>query len=267
MRCVVCMKQVPSTNKVRLDPETNTIIRDGKQSVLNPFDMYALEEAVRLKEAANGSVTVISMGIPATERLLRDAMSRGADRAVLLSDRAFAGSDTLATSYVLSLGMKRLGGFDLIFCGKMAVDGDTAQIGPELAETLDIPHVTEVTGIIGYDGHSVTVKRSVENGEEVLKIQLPALLCVVKDINLPRMSSVAGIKYSLSAPVEILDAKDLGADEARTGLRGSPTQVVRTFTPERRTESVRMTGSAAEQARGIAEIIRGTGHAAAGEAK
>lgn len=267
MRCVVCMKQVPSTNKVRLDPETNTIIRDGRQSVINPFDMYALEEAVRLKEAANGSVTVVSMGIPAVERLLRDAMSRGADRAVLLSDRAFAGSDTLATSYVLSLGIKRLGGFDLIFCGKMAVDGDTAQIGPELAETLDIPHVTDVTGIISYDRHSATVKRSVENGEEVLKIQLPALLCVVKDINLPRMASVAGIKYGLSAPLEILGAKELAADLAKTGLTGSPTQVVRTFTPERRSESVKITGSAAEQARGIAEIICGDGRAARGEAQ
>lgn len=267
MRCVVCMKQVPSTNKVRLDPETNTIIRDGRQSVINPFDMYALEEAVRVKETASGSVTVISMGIPATERLLRDAISRGADRAVLLSDRAFAGSDTLATSYALSLGIKRIGGFDLIFCGKMAVDGDTAQIGPELAETLDIPHVTEVTRIIRYDEKSVTVKRSVENGEEVLKIQLPALLCVVKDINLPRMSSVAGIKYSLSAPLEILGAKDIGADEARTGLKGSPTQVVRTFTPARRAESVRITGSAAEQARGIADIICGTGRAAREEAE
>lgn len=267
MRCVVCIKQVPSTNKVRLDPETNTIIRDGRQSVINPFDMYALEEAVRIKEATKGSVTAISMGIPATERLLRDTMSRGADRAVLLSDRAFAGSDTLATSYVLSLGIKRLGGFDLIFCGKMAVDGDTAQIGPELAEALDIPHATEVAGIIGYDGHSVTVKRSVENGEEVLKIRLPALLCVVKDINQPRMSSVAGIKYSQASPLEILGAKEIGADEARTGLKGSPTQVVRTFTPERRTESVIIAGSAAEQARGIAEIIRGTGRDAEGESR
>lgn len=267
MRCIVCIKQVPSTSKVRLDPETNTIIRDGRQSVINPFDMYALEEAVRIKEAENGSVTVLSMGIPATERLLRDAMGRGADRAVLLSDPAFAGSDTLATSYVLSLGIKSIGEFDLIFCGKMAVDGDTAQIGPELAEALDIPHVTDVSRIIAYDKKSVTVKRSVENGEEVLKIQLPALLCVAKDINLPRMASVAGIRYSLSAPLEILRAKDIGADEARTGLKGSPTQVVRTFTPERRVESVKISGNAAEQARAIAAIIRAAGRGAAGEAE
>lgn len=255
MKLVVCMKQVPSTNKVRLDPETNTIIRDGRQSVINPFDMYALEEAVRLKEETGGSATVISMGIPAAERLLRDAMSRGADRAMLLSDRAFAGADTLATSYVLSLGIRRLDGFDLVFCGKMAVDGDTAQIGPELAEALQIPHVTEVTEIMELGGGYVKVKKSVEDGGEILNVQLPALLCVAKDINLPRMSSIAGIKYSLSAPLELLGAEDLGADEKRTGLTGSPTQVVRTFTPPRQAESVRITGSHADQARVVAGII------------
>lgn len=267
MRCVVCMKQVPSTNKVRLDPETNTIIRDGKQSVINPFDMYALEEAVRIKERTSGNVTVVSMGIPAAERLLRDAMSRGADSAVLLSDRAFAGADTLATSYALSLGIRHIGDFDLIFCGKMAVDGDTAQIGPELAETLDIPHVTDVMGIVEYDEKSITVRRSVENGTEVLRVRLPALLCVVKDINMPRMSSISGIKYSLDAPLEILGARDVNADETRIGLNGSPTQVVRTFTPERRTESIQITGTAAEQASSIAEILCGTEIIAGGEAK
>lgn len=259
MRSVVCIKQVPSTNKVRLDPETNTIIRDGKQSVVNPFDLYALEEAVRLKERNGGSVAVISMGIPSAERLLRDAMSRGADSAVLLSDRAFAGSDTLATSYTLSLGIKRLGGFDLIFCGKMAVDGDTAQIGPELAETLGIPHVTDVTEIIETDGKYIKVKRSAENCLEVLKIELPALLCVVKDINLPRLSAISGIRYSLCAPFTKYDAQSLQADEKRTGLGGSPTQVVRTFTPARQSESVKISGGSAGQARRIAEIIRGEG--------
>lgn len=266
MRCVVCMKQVPSTNTVRLDPETNTIIRDGRQSVINPFDMYALEEAVRMKEAAGGSVTVISMGIPAAERLLRDAMSRGADNAVLLSDRAFAGADTLATSYTLSLGIRHVGGFDLVFCGKMAVDGDTAQIGPELAEALGIPHITAVTEIVWYSKKHIIVKRGAENGSEVLRVQLPALLCVEKDINLPRMSSIAGIKYSLSAPVKIMGARDIKADKTRIGLNGSPTQVVRTFAPERRVESVRITGTAAEQAGYIAEMLRCRGGASEMEA-
>lgn len=258
MKCAVCIKQVPSTNKVRLDPETNTMIRDGKQSVVNPFDFYALEEAVRVKERTNGSVTVISMGIPTTERLLRDTLSRGADRAALLCDRAFAGSDTLATSYTLSLAIKHLGGFDLIFCGKMAVDGDTAQVGPELAEMLGMAHVTEVAELIELSDGYVKVKKSAEHGWEILKVKLPALLCVLKDINLPRMSSVAGIKYSLSAPLETLDAKLLNADVKRTGLSGSPTQVVRAFPPQRQGESVKIAGSPVEQANAIKEIICGT---------
>lgn len=257
MKCLVCIKQVPSTDKVRLDPETNTMIRDGGQSVVNPFDMYALEEAVRVKERTGGSVTVVSMGIPAAERLLRDALSRGADRAALLSDRAFAGADTLATSYTLSLGIKYLGKFDLIFCGKMAVDGDTAQIGPELAETLGIAHVTEVTEILELGGGLVKVKRKAERGLEILEVKLPALLCVTKEINLPRMSSIAGIKYSLSAPLETLDARILKADEKNIGLSGSPTQVVRTFTPRRRSERVEIKGDFTEQARALASIIDG----------
>lgn len=259
MRCIVCIKQVPSTDRVRLDPDTNTIIRDGRQSVVNPFDMYALEEAVRVKERTNGSVTVVSMGIPAAERLLRDAMSRGADRAALISDRVFAGSDTLATSYALSLGIKRLGFFDLIFCGKMATDGDTAQIGPELAETLDIPHVTDATEIIRLEERRITVKRNVDNGSEILRVQLPALLCVVEDINQPRMSSIAGIKYSIAASCELMNAQRLGANPERTGFTGSPTQVVHTFTPLHQNESVRISGNCAEQARRVAALIRAAG--------
>lgn len=255
MRCVACIKQVPSTNKVLFDPETNTIIRDGKQSVINPFDLYALEEAVRVKEKTAGSVAVVTMGIPAAERLLRDALSRGADEALLLSDMAFAGADTLATSYTLSLGIKRLGGFDLIFCGKMSVDGDTAQIGPELAEALDIPHVTEVTEIVDCSEEYVVVRKSAEGGEELLQIRLPALLCVVKDINLPRLPSIAGIKRSLTAPLETLDAEGLRADTARTGFNGSPTRVVRTFSPKRRGECVRISGGGKAAAREIALII------------
>ncbi|MDL2298384.1 electron transfer flavoprotein subunit beta/FixA family protein [Synergistaceae bacterium OttesenSCG-928-D05] len=248
MRCVVCIKQVPSTTKVKLDPVTKTIIRDARQSVVNPFDAYAIEEAVRVKEKTNGSVSVLSMGIPATERLLRDAVARGADRALLLSDRAFAGADTLATSYTLSLGIRRLGAFDLIFCGKMAVDGDTAQIGPELAETLGIPHVTDVTEILELGEKEIKVRRATDEGYEILKVTLPALLCVVKDINMPRMPSIAGIRYSQAAPFEVLGAEALSADIARTGLDGSPTQVVHTFTPERAGECVQIDGDCKTQA-------------------
>lgn len=255
MNCIVCIKQVPSTNKVALDPETNTIIRDGKASVMNPFDSYALEEAVRIKEKFGGKVTALSMGIPATEKILRDAVARGADGACLLSDRAFAGADTLATSYALSLGVRKIGSFDLILCGKMAVDGDTAQIGPELAETLGIPHVTDVEEIISLERGAVTVRRVTDFGYEVVQAQLPALLCVLREINLPRMPSIARIRVAEAADVAVWDAESVGADGTRIGLDGSPTQVVRTFTPERNKERITIEGSAKEAAKRTLEAI------------
>ena len=257
MKTIVCVKQVPSTNEVRLDPETNTIIRDGRQSVINPFDTYALEEAVKIKEKLGGTVTVLSMGIPATERLLRDAMSRGADNGLLLTDRAFAGADTLATSYILSLGVEKIDGFDLIICGKMAVDGDTAQIGPELAETLGIPHIADVKEIIDIDEKSLICRKLIDGGERELTVTLPALITVVKDINMPRLPSIKGVRFSLDAPCDICGASAVAADTARTGLNGSPTQVVRTFTPERRGEATALEGDAAVQAKAILGIING----------
>ncbi len=257
MKMIVCIKQVPSTNEVRLDPETHTIIRDGRQSVINPFDSYALEEAVQIKEALGGTVTVLSMGIPATERLLRDACSRGADQGVLLTDRAFAGADTLATSYTLSLGVRQIGAFDLILCGKMAVDGDTAQIGPELAETLGIPHIADVKKIIAVTEQSLTCVKLIDGGEQELTVPLPALVTVVKDINMPRLPSIAGVRFSMEAPCRDYDAQSVQADLKRTGLNGSPTQVVRTFTPERRGEAIALAGSSQQQAAQIIEIING----------
>lgn len=257
MKIVVCIKQVPSTNEVRLDPDTNTIIRDGRQSVTNPFDTYAIEQAVLLKEQHGGEVTALSMGIPATERLLRDAESRGVDRAMLLSDRSFAGADTLATAYTLSLGIKKLGGFDLILCGKMAVDGDTAQIGPELAENLGIPHVTDVCEFLQVSEKDMICKKNTDDGHQVVRVKLPALLTVVKDINMPRLPSIPGVIFGLSAPFEMLDAAALKADPARIGLAGSPTQVVKTYTPERQNEAISLKGDAKSQAAMIAELIKG----------
>ncbi len=257
MNIIVCVKQVPSTNEVRLDPETHTIIRDGRQSVINPFDTYGLEEAVQIKERLGGRVTVLSMGIPATERLLRDAMSRGADQGVLLTDKAFAGADTLATSYALSLGVKQIGEYDLIICGKMAVDGDTAQIGPELAETLGLPHIADVKKILSVDETSLTCIKLTDNGEQELQVPLPALITVLKDINMPRLPSITGVEFSLTAPFHSFSADQLAADTSRTGLNGSPTQVVRTFTPERGGEAQEITGSLDEQAAEILNLIKG----------
>ena len=255
MRIIVCIKQVPSTNEVHLDPVTGTIQRDGRQSVVNPYDTFALEEAVRLKERYGGEIQVLSMGIPGVEGLLRDAVSRGADAGLLLSDRAFAGSDTLATSYTLSLGVKQSGPFDLILCGKMAIDGDTAQIGPELSEHLGIPHVADVTAILSAEEGSLICERERGGARETIRVQLPALLTLHKDINMPRMPSIAGVRRGLEAPIQILGAKDLGADPGRTGLDGSPTQVVRTYAPERSREAVVIGGTPSEQALAVKGIL------------
>ncbi len=256
MKIIVCIKQVPSTNEVKLDPETNTIIRDGRQSVINPFDTYAIEEAVRLKEKLGGSVCAVSMGIPAVERLLREAMSRGVDSSLLLSDRAFAGADTLATAYTLSQGIRYMNDFGLIICGRMAIDGDTAQIGPELAEDLGIPYITNVTEILQADEQAITCRKATDYGTRDIRMQLPGLITVAKDINMPRLASIRGVRQSLEAPLEVLDARQVGADPAHIGLKGSPTQVVRTFTPQKRVECVYLQGDAGEQAAQLCQVLR-----------
>lgn len=215
-----------------MDPKTNTIIRDGRQSVANPFDTAALEVALALKDELGGRVSVLSMGIPDTCRLLRDAIARGADDALLLSDRAFAGADTLATSYALSMGLDELGDADLVLCGKMAVDGDTAQIGPELGGILGVPCVTGVS-----------------------EVPLPAVLTVTKDIATLRMPSIAGVRAAAGAEVRVLDAATLGADPVCCGLAGSPTQVVRSFVPERSHEAATIAGTSAEQAAALLEVF------------
>lgn len=248
MKYVVCIKQVPSTNEVRLDPETHAIIRDGRQSVINPFDLYAVELACRLRDKTGGTVTALSMGIPATERLLRECVSRGCDDAKLISDRAFAGSDTLATSYALSIGVQKMGGADLIICGKMAVDGDTAQIGPELSATLGIHQVTDVNEVLAITEKDMTVRKVTETGSFVEKVSFPAVITVVKDIVQPGLPSISGVRKSLTAPFETINAKDAEADTSRTGFAGSPTTVVKTFTPEGKTEAVPVKGSTKEQA-------------------
>lgn len=256
MKIVVCIKQVPSSNEVRLDPVTNTILRDGRQSVTNPFDTYAIEQAVQIKEQHGGKVIALSMGIPATEKLLRDAESRGVDRAILLSDRNFAGADTLATAYTLSLGIKQLGGFDLILCGKMAVDGDTAQIGPELAENLGIPHITDVCQLISITPKDIVCEKITDKGYQVSRVKLPALLTVVKNINMPRLPSIPGVLFGLSAPLEIRNAIDINADSKCIGLSGSPTQVVKTYMPERQSKANSIEGDIASQAAKISQLIK-----------
>lgn len=256
MRSIVCMKQVPSSNQVRLHPVTKTIVRDGKSSVINPFDSAALEVAVQLKAQLGGDVTALSMGILDTQTLLQDAISRGADSAVLLSDRGFAGADTLATSYTLSLGVAKIGDFDLILCGKMAVDGDTAQIGPELATQLHIPCVTDVTAIVSAEPSSITVRRTIDGGYQVVRVHLPAVLTVVKEIQQPRLPSIASIQESLTQSVTVCTAADLNADPLRIGLSGSPTQVVDTFLPTVTRSCITLAGSVDDLCQQLETIIK-----------
>jgi electron transfer flavoprotein beta subunit len=255
----VCVKQVLSTGEVRMDPVTNTMIREGRQSVINPFDLHALEAAILLKERLGGEITALSMGIPTVEALLRDAIARGADRAVLLSDRAFAGADTLATSRTLAAGMGLIGGFDLILCGKMAVDGDTAQIGPELAEALDIPHVADVCEILTANEYSIQVRQAAGYGFCTLEVALPALITVTREANRPRMPSLAGIRRSRTAPLRLADSGELALEPCRMGLNGSPTRVVKTFVPVRERVCRPVEGSPSRQAAALLDMVKEVG--------
>ena len=235
MEIVVCIKQVPDTTDVKINPETNTLIREGVESIINPFDMYAIEEAARLKERFNGQATVITMGPPQAESALREALSLGIDSAIHLCDRAFAGSDTWATSLILAKAIEKIGGCDLVICGKQASDGDTAQVGPGIATHLDLPQATYVRRIdsvhLDTDPKIMVVERLLEEGYELIELQLPALITVVKEINEPRLPSLRGKMSSRKAEIILWSNKDLGLSENQIGLNGSPTQVVKIFTP------------------------------------
>ena len=234
MKITVCVKQVPATGEQRLDPVTGTVIREGVPSILNPFDAYALEEAVRLKERLGGEITVLSMGVPSARETLRRALAVGADRAILLSGRAFAGADTLATARALSLAIRKAGGADLVLCGRMATDGDTAQVGPMLAEMLGVPHAADVSEIEAIDGGRVILTRMTDDGYRREQLPLPALLTVVKEINVPRLPSVTGVLRGQAAEVTVWDAPDVGALPEEIGQRGSRTRVVRTARPAKK---------------------------------
>jgi electron transfer flavoprotein beta subunit len=231
MNIVVCVKQVPGTMEVKMNKETNTIIREGVEAIINPFDTYAVEEGLRIKDRTGGRVTVLSMGIPAVAELLKSTIGLGVDDAVLLSDRAFAGADTLATAYALSKGVQKIGDVDLIICGKQATDGDTAQVGPSLAEKLGYPHTTYVRKIEEIREGYIRCQRMTEDGYEVVEMPLPAVITVVKEINEPRLPSIKNMMRAKKAVVNVWTADDIGADKNLCGLKGSPTQVVRTFVP------------------------------------
>lgn len=247
MNIVVLIKQVPGSTEIKVDPKTNTLIRDGVEAIVNPFDTFAIEEAVRLKEAHGGSVTVITMGPPQAAEALRQAVSVGADRAILVSDRAFAGADTLATSFTLAAAIKKIETYDLIIAGKQTLDGDTGQVGPEVAMHLRIPFATYVKKIENSDGGALRIERLVEDGYEVLEMPAPCLITVVKEINDPRLPSLRGIMAAKKCEIETWAAADLNEDAARFGLSGSPTQVVETYVPEHQKDSEILTGTVEHQ--------------------
>ena len=256
MNIVVCIKQVPETTDVRINPETNTLIREGVKSIINPFDMYAIEEGLRLRERFGGRVTVVSMGPPQAEGALREAISLGADEGILITDRAFAGSDTWATSFILACAMRRLGDFELILCGKQASDGDTAQVGPGISAHLDIPQATYVKRINAIADGVINLERMTEEGYEVVELPLPVLLTVVKEINEPRIASLRGMMRAKKAQIIRWGISELGAELSQVGLAGSPTQVVKIFTPAPREGGQMLSGDADEIAERLAQILK-----------
>ena len=259
MRIDVCVKQVPASNETRLDPVTHTIIRDGAGSILNPFDAYAVEEALRLRARLGGSIKAFTMGIPAAEDMLRRVLALGVDDALLLTDRAFAGSDTLATARVLAAAIRADGLPDLILCGRMATDGDTAQVGPMLAEYLGIPHVSDVTAVEEISEEEAVVRRLTDDGYVRLLVRLPALLTVLKEINNPRLPTLRGILLAAEMPVTSADRGSLGLDPAETGLAGSATHVLSTERPCMDHQAEMLSGTPEEQAEALLRRIRRAG--------
>jgi electron transfer flavoprotein beta subunit len=248
MNIVVCLKQVPGTTEVKINPQTNTLVRQGIQNIINPFDTYALEEGVRLKEKLGGKVTAISMGPPQALEMLKEAISLGADEAVLLSDAAFAGADTWATAYTLAGAVKKLGQIDLVICGRQSTDGDTAQVGPELAEMLNIPFIAYVGRIEEATDKQLKVTRMIDEGNEIIQSPLPMVITVTKEINVPRLPSLRGIMKSKSAKIPVWTVQDLGIDPNKVGLNGSFTRVVKIFIPQREKKAEMLQGDAETQA-------------------
>ena len=256
MEIAVCIKQVPDTTDVKIDPETGTLVRDGVPSIVNPFDEYAVEAALRMKEALGGKVIVLTMGPPQAVEALRKCIAMGADEGVLVSDRAFAGSDTWSTSYTLAKALEKIGPFDLILCGKQAIDGDTAQVGPGIAEHLNMSQVTYVQKVVECTEKMITVERSIESGYEVIETGYPAVLTIDKAANEPRIPSMMGTMKALKKDFVTLTSSELTMQEGLYGMDGSPTRVKKTFTPEPRKGGRMLSGDMDESLRQLVNILR-----------
>lgn len=251
MNIIVLVKQVPDTTEVKLDPKTGNLMREGIDSIINPDDRHALEAAVNLKETKGGKITVLSMGPPQAVDVVSEALAMGADRGILLSDAAFAGADTWATSYTLGRAIKKIGRYDLILCGRQAIDGDTAQIGPQVADYLDLPQVSYVYHIEKVNRKSMVVKRRLEDGFERVRAAMPALLTVIGELNLPRYPHVGRLIDACreKAPIEVWNAADIGVETREVGLEGSLTHVIKTFAPKAQREGEIIEGDVKESVR------------------
>ena len=256
MKIVVCLKQVPDTANLRIDPETNTLVREGVDAVLNPLDEFPLEEALRLREANGGTVLAVTMGPPQAAEVLHKAVATGADEGILVSDRRFAGADTWATSLTLARAVAALGAVDVVLCGKQAVDGDTAQVGPGIAAHLGLPQMTYVTAVRADGPGWLRVHRLLESGTVRMRVKTPVVLTVLKEANEPRLPSLAGRIRAYRTPVRTLDADALGVEEEDVGLPGSPTRVTQIAVPEGKREHRRLEGSADETAAALVRELR-----------
>lgn len=257
MRIVVCIKQVPdNAADIKIAGETNTMIRENIPAVINPFDSYALEEGLRLKEKHGGSVAALSLGQPQAREAIREAIALGVDEGYLISDPALADGDSLATAYSLAMGIRKLGGADLVILGKQATDGATGQVAPQVAEELDVPHITLVRKIVGIVDGRLKVERLTDGGVEVVETSLPAVISVVKEINEPRLASLKGVMKAKKAEIPTWGVADIGADPERAGRAGSGTICSRAWKPEGRKKGEVIVGSPDEAAAALVNRLR-----------
>lgn len=258
MKIIVCVKQVPDTNEVRINHETGTLIRDGVPSIINPDDLNAIEEAVKIKEKYNDvKITVLCMGPPQAEEALREAYAMGADEVILLSDRVFAGSDTWATATILSSAIKSIGNYDIIFCGRQAIDGDTAQVGPEIAEFLDLPQISYVEKL-EIEGNKIKAQRKLEDGHFIIESKMPVLLTTIKELNEPRYPHAKRIyeAYQTKNLIKIWSSEDINVDLTQIGVKNSPTNVYRSFVPTKEFKGISLEGTPKEVSKQIIEEFK-----------
>ena len=257
MKIIVCVKQVPDTTEIKIDPVKGTLMRDGVPSILNPDDANALEAALALKdEMKDVRIHVITMGPPQASYALRECLAMGADEAYLLSSRVFGGADTCATSTTIAEGIKKIGNYDLIFCGRQAIDGDTAQVGPQIAQRLELPIATYVQGIREIRDDSIVIDRQLEDGYEVLDVQRPCVLTAVKEFNVPRYMTVLDIENAYRKDITVWDENDLNLSAEDCGINASPTKVMKSFTPPPKSGGEMIEGSVSEMANTLVQKLK-----------